>query len=190
MFLVWTNYSWRRHSTGGGDERSLACSPCPGRLLGATLTHQSAWNRNSRKLAVRPGTLRLALSPPRAASPALQPGHRNGGEDDYERHYDSVDELGSQGSSRLTQQLGKQLLNGLVPGQRGHESQSERDQLGELVQHFGAQLLLLLPYLGVVDFCGHAGTVQADPCVHLKPAGMVEGDTASRSLYSPNLVED
>jgi hypothetical protein len=42
----------------------------------------------------------------------------------------------------------------------------------------GAQLLLLLPYLPVVDFCGHARTVQADPCVHLKPAGKVEGDTA------------
>src|SRR5215211_5469927 len=141
----------------------------------------------------------LPRAPVLSGSPSLRltllrplggPAHRNGGKDDYERHYDSIDELGSQGSSRLTQQLGKQLLNGLVPGQRGHESQSERDQLGELVQHFGAQLLLLLPYLGVVDFCGHAGTVQADPCVHLKPAGMVEGDTASRSLYSPNLVED
>jgi hypothetical protein len=114
-------------------------------------------------------SLRLTL-----LRPLGSPAHRNGGEDDYERHNDSVDELGSQRSSRLTQKLGKQLLDGLVPGQRGHQSQSERDQLSELVQHFGAQLLLLLPYLRVVDFCGHARTVQADPCVHLKPAGTVE----------------
>src|SRR5919107_4237610 len=51
MFLVWTNYSWRRHSTGGGDERSLPSSPCPGRLLGATLIHLSAWKRNSANFA-------------------------------------------------------------------------------------------------------------------------------------------
>src|SRR5829696_10488020 len=52
MFLVWTNYSWRRLSTGGGDERSLPSSPCPGRLLGATLIYPSAWKRNSRKFTV------------------------------------------------------------------------------------------------------------------------------------------
>jgi hypothetical protein len=92
-------------------------------------------------------SLRLTLLRPLGG-----PAHCNGGEDDYERHYDSVDELGSQGSSRLTQKLGKQLLDGLVPGQRGHQSQSER--------------LLLLPYLGVVDFFGHARTVQADPRVY------------------------
>src|SRR5829696_371666 len=33
-------------STGGGDERSLPSSPCPGRLLGATLIHRSAWKWN------------------------------------------------------------------------------------------------------------------------------------------------
>jgi hypothetical protein len=32
-------------STGGVDERSLPSSPCPGRLLGATLIHPSAWKR-------------------------------------------------------------------------------------------------------------------------------------------------
>src|SRR5215217_4723299 len=52
MLLVWTNYSWRRLSTGGGDERSLPCSPCPGRLLGATLIHQSAWKVNSANFAL------------------------------------------------------------------------------------------------------------------------------------------
>jgi hypothetical protein len=119
-------------------------------------------------------SLRLTLLRPLGG-----PAHRNGGEDDYERHYDSVDELGGQGSSRLTQKLGKQLLDGFVPGQRSHESQSERDQLSELIQHFGAQLLFLLLYLRVVDFCGHARSMQADPCVHLKPAGgKVEDDTA------------
>src|SRR5215213_5092235 len=50
MFQVWTNYSWRRPSTGDGDERSLACSPCTGRLLGATLIHRSAWKGYSPKL--------------------------------------------------------------------------------------------------------------------------------------------
>src|SRR5215217_1913290 len=55
MFLVWTNYSWRRPSTGGGDERSLPCSPCPGRLLGATLIHPSAWKGNSQKFVHKEG---------------------------------------------------------------------------------------------------------------------------------------
>ena len=48
------------------------------------------------------------------------PADPDGREDDYERDYDGIDELGSQGSSRLAQEHGKELLDGLVPGQSCH----------------------------------------------------------------------
>ena len=38
---------------GSGDERSLPCSLCPGRLLGATLIHPTSENRFSQKSACR-----------------------------------------------------------------------------------------------------------------------------------------
>ena len=49
------------------------------------------------------------------------PADRDGREDDYEGDYDGVDELGDQGSSCLTQEHGKELLDGLVPGQSCHQ---------------------------------------------------------------------
>src|SRR5215217_1493633 len=49
------------------------------------------------------------------------PADPDGREDDHEGDYDGVDKLGGQGSSRLTQEHGKEQLDGLVPSQSCHQ---------------------------------------------------------------------
>ena len=61
----------------------------------------------------------LRLEPLR---PLGGPGDRHGREDDDERDQDGVEELGGQNSACLAEELGKQLLDGRVPGQGRHET--------------------------------------------------------------------
>ncbi len=54
---------------------------------------------------------------------------RDGREDDDMRDQDGVEELGGDGSPRLVEELGKQLLDSRVLGQGCHKTESGRGQL-------------------------------------------------------------
>src|SRR5215207_2002122 len=99
--------------------------------------------------------LHYSFERPRPSKPLSRPASRLfassaarlteiGREDDYERDYESVEDLGRQRSTRLTEELGKELLDSLVPGRVRHEPQSGGCQLREFVQDYGAQRSLLL----------------------------------------------
>jgi hypothetical protein len=105
--------------------------------------------------------------------PLSGPGHRHSREDDYERDFDGVEELGGQRSSRLAEQLGEKLLDSSVPGQGCHQPQSRGYQLREFVQDFGGQRCLLpsVPYFTSAGMASPFQTSEGPGTIHLGAKG-------------------
>jgi hypothetical protein len=72
------------------------------------------------------------------------PADRNRREYHHKRDYDGVDKLPDQGTPRLAEDHGEQVLDSRVPCQGRHESQGDCDQLCELVEDFSSHFLHLL----------------------------------------------